>query len=132
VALRSGVEPVQIGAKLRAADGCNVVYAMVRIEPDPEIKVQVKRNPGAHTHDDCGTSGYRAVAPSAKLPLPLIAEGSSHRMRAFLEGRALRVWFDEELAWAGDVGDEVSSFNGPVGIRTDNGRFDVVLVPFGP
>src|SRR5262245_43091310 len=41
VALGSGETRVQIGAKLRAADGCNLVYAMLRLEPEPSVVVQV-------------------------------------------------------------------------------------------
>lgn len=121
---------VQIGAKLRAADGCNVVYAMLRIEPDPSIVVQVKRNPGAHLHDDCANGGYRAVKPDFRSTVPAITPGSSHRLHARLEETDLKIWLDDAIVWRGDVGAEVLSFDGPVGFRTDNGRFDLsVLQP---
>lgn len=128
VALGSGEVRTQIGAKLRAADGCNVVYAMLRIEPETSVVVQVKHNPGAHTHDDCGSGGYRTMKSVAEVAsVPAITIGSTHRFLAAMEGKALRVWLDGALVWFGDVSDEAFTFDGPVGFRTDNGRFDVAL-----
>src|SRR3954453_23199793 len=57
-ALRSGDVRHQLGLKLRAADGCSLVYVMWRLDPPmPSVEVQVKRNPGAANNDECGTSG---------------------------------------------------------------------------
>ena len=57
-ALKSGQMRRQMGLKLRAADGCNLVYVMWRIEPKPGIEIQTKLNPGEHTNAECGTDGY--------------------------------------------------------------------------
>jgi len=118
---------VQIGAKLRAADGCNVVYAMLRIEPEPLLVVQVKHNANLHTHDECSNGGYRTVKPDFRANIPPITPGSSHRLHASLEDTQLKVWLDDAIVWRGDLGAEVLTFDGPVGFRTDNGRFDLVL-----
>src|SRR5262245_9425506 len=37
VALRSGAMRQQIGVKLRARDGCNVIYLMWRLAPTPSL-----------------------------------------------------------------------------------------------
>lgn len=125
-ALGSGEEDrVQIGAKLRAADGCNVVYAMLRLhEKEPaSIVVQVKHNPSAHTHAECSNHGYRAVKPTQSSTLRSIEIGTTHLLRAEMNGRELVVWLDDHLVWKGDVGPEALAFDGPAGFRTDNGRF---------
>lgn len=132
VALGSGDQRVQIGIKLRAADGCNVIYAMLRIEPEPGIVVQVKRNPRAHTHDECSTGGYRTMKADRSVAVPPVAPGSRHRLRALMRGRELSVWLDDALVWEGDLGSAVLSFDGPAGLRADNGRFDGVVVSLPP
>jgi hypothetical protein len=60
-ALGSGRVRRQIGLKLRAQDGCNLVYVMWRIEPVSELSVQVKRNPGLRAFAECRNGGYRNV-----------------------------------------------------------------------
>ncbi|MCA1664388.1 MAG: serine/threonine protein kinase, partial [Myxococcales bacterium] len=57
--LGSGALRRQLGLKLRAQDGCNLVYVMWRIEPVPGVVVSVKRNSAARTHAECGNRGYR-------------------------------------------------------------------------
>jgi len=126
-ALGSGRVRRQIGLKLRAQNGCNLVYAMWRLEPKNEIAVQVKRNPGQATFAECENRGYRNVQPQRGGPLPDVAEGSSHVLRAELHGTALTVWANHALVWQGDVGADVLDFDGPVGLRTDNGRFAVAF-----
>lgn len=127
-ALASGEMRRQIGIKLRAADGCNLLYVMWRIEPRAQIVVSLKSNPGMRTHRECGARGYRnLVAHGGVQPAPL-APNVEHRLRAKLEGRVLRVWADRVLAWEGDVGDEVLALRGPPGVRSDNGRFDLELL----
>jgi hypothetical protein len=126
--LGSGDARVQLGAKLRAADSCNVVYAMLRLEPETRVVVQVKHNPDAHTHEECKNGGYRTVRPEQTAAIPPIAMGSAHRFRAAMSGPRVDVWLDGVLVWQGDVGSEALAFDGPVGLRTDNGRFDVSVV----
>ncbi len=60
--LRSGEIRQQFGLKLRAADGCNLVYAMWRFAPKPSLTVSVKSNLGLHTSKACGNVGYRNVS----------------------------------------------------------------------
>jgi hypothetical protein len=61
--LASGELRRQIGLKLRAQDTCNLLYAMWHIEPDNGLAVSIKRNPGMHTHAQCGARGYVSVKP---------------------------------------------------------------------
>ncbi len=126
-ALRSGEEREQIGLKLRAQDGCNVTYAMWRIKPDAKLVVQVKYNPGKSSSAACGNSGYKTVVPSEATAVPSVVLGSVHEMRASLSGDSLTVMTDGEVVWRGSLGQEALELRGPVGFRTDNGRFEVTL-----
>jgi hypothetical protein len=126
-ALGSGRVRRQIGLKLRAQNGCNLVYAMWRLEPKNEIAVQVKRNPGQSTFAECQNRGYRNVQPLRGAAAPDVPEGSSHVLRAEMHGADLTVWADGAVVWQGNVGDDALSFDGPVGLRTDNGRFAIAL-----
>jgi hypothetical protein len=125
--LGSGELRRQLGLKLRAANGCNLVYAMWRIEPKSELVISVKSNPGMSTHAECGTHGYTNITAERSLPVPQLQKGSSHTMRAKMHESKLQVWVDQKLAWEGDVGQAAMAFDGPVGIRTDNGRFKFEL-----
>jgi len=124
--LGSGELRRQIGVKLRAQDGCNLLYVMWRLQPKPGIVVSVKRNPGARTHAECANRGYRNLRGDVG-PAPEIATGSAHVLRAALAGATLRVWADGKLAWEGDLGADAAGLSGPVGLRSDNGRFEVEL-----
>lgn len=126
--LQSGELRRQLGLKLRAQDGCNVVYVMWRIEPKAGLVVSMKHNPGMHRSDDCGNSGYQTVKPRSKTDVPVLEPGASHTLRAELEGTALKVKVDGEPVWEGTLPAEALSFDGPVGLRSDNGRFDVELL----
>jgi hypothetical protein len=130
-ALGSGTVRRQIGLKLRAENGCNLVYAVWRIAPKAELVVSVKRNPGQSTHAQCGTRGYRNVRPQASERLPQLAPGEAHALRADLDGTQLSVGVDGHQVWSGDLGGEVLQFDGPVGIRTDNAAFDFILEAYG-
>jgi len=113
----------QIGLKLRAADTCNVVYVMWRLTPTSGLAVSVKRNPGMTRHAECRDGGYRAVKAAREEPVPQIREGETHRLRAMLDRDSLRVSVDGREVWEGRLGEDALAFDGPVGIRTDNGRF---------
>jgi hypothetical protein len=138
VALRSGEMRRQFGLKLRAQNGCNLVYAIWRLEPKAELVVSVKSNPGMRTHAECHTSGYQNIKPMRSGPLPVIKPGESHRLRAQLaeQGDGLQVFADDVLVWSGQLGQKAFEFDGPVGLRTDNVHLVADLcqapVPTGP
>ncbi len=125
--LASGETRRQIGLKLRAQDGCNLVYVMWRIAPVAKIVVSIKRNPGARTHRECGARGYRNLVATAGAQPPPLQAGGAHVLTATLAGRALTVLADSALAWSGDIGDDAAALRGPAGWRSDNGEFDVEL-----
>ncbi|HEX9102476.1 MAG TPA: hypothetical protein VF997_09740, partial [Polyangia bacterium] len=77
--LASGELRRQVGLKLRAADGCNLLYVMWRVEPKAELVVSLKRNPGQRTHRECGARGYRNLVARAGAPPPPPARGLPHR-----------------------------------------------------
>jgi hypothetical protein len=123
--LGSGEMRRQFGLKLRAQDPCNLVYAMWRIEPEPELVVSVKSNPGQHTSAECGNRGYRNIKPVHRSLLPPLRPGAAHALRAEMNGVELRVYADNNLVWEGSVGSEAGSLTGPVGIRSDNARLEL-------
>ena len=125
--LRSGAIRRQFGLKLRAADGCNLIYAMWRFAPEPALVVSVKSNPGLHTSRACGAQGYRNVAPLRQRPVEAPEIGASHRLAAVLDREALRVQIDGREVWEGDVGRDALAVDGPVGIRSDNVRLVLEL-----
>jgi len=119
--LASGELRRQIGLKLRAQDTCNLLYVMWHIEPDSRIAVSIKRNPGKHTHQQCDAHGYINVqAKKSTEPMPVMA-GGARVLRAEMNGPELTVSADGKVVWDGLVGG--LDFDGPVGFRTDNGRF---------
>ncbi|ADO71794.1 conserved uncharacterized protein [Stigmatella aurantiaca DW4/3-1] len=126
--LASGELRQQLGLKLRARDGCNVVYVMWRIRPQAGLVVSVKSNPTAHTSADCGNRGYTRVRADQEAPVPELVPGTSHTLHAAWEGQALHVHVDGALAWKGTLPPEAFGFEGPVGLRTDNGRFELELL----
>ena len=125
--LRSGEIRRQFGLKLRAADGCNLIYAMWRFAPKPSLVVSVKSNPGLHTSRACGTSGYRFVSPRSltHLEAPLI--GVTYRLAAVLEDAALKVFVDGKMVWDGELDQAALDFDGPAGIRSDNVHLELSL-----
>jgi len=125
--LRSGEHRRQVGLKLRARDGCNVVYVMWRLAPTPGLVVSVKSNPALSRSADCGNHGYTTVKPRAREPVPDIHPGEPHTLRAELRGALLRVRVDGARVWEGALPAEAFAFDGPVGLRSDNGRFEVEL-----
>jgi hypothetical protein len=125
--LASGDVRAQLGLKLRAADGCNLVYVMWRFEPKPSIVVQVKRNAGQHTAKECGANGYTRIkaAKSAKVAAPAV--GSEHVLQAEIDGDDLIAWADGNVVWQGRLGGQAGDLAGPVGVRADNVQADIAL-----
>jgi len=121
--LGSGEIRRQFGLKLRAANGCNLVYAMWRIEPKQELVISEKLNPGQTTSAECGTNGYRNLKPTQSVNPPLLKEGQSHTLRAEAEAGKMKVFIDNKLHWEGLLDKEAVALEGPSGVRTDNGRF---------
>ena len=117
----------QIGLKLRAEDTCNVVYVMWHIEPKPGILVQVKRNESGASRRDCADRGYVTVTPESSAPAPAVERGTARVLRADLDGTALVVHADGGEVWRGRLPDEILTFDGPIGVRSDNGSFDFQL-----
>lgn len=120
--LGSGAVRQQLGLKLRAQNACNLVYAMWRISPESKLVVSIKRNPGQQTSAECGNRGYRNIKPQRSTPVPAVTAGSSHVLRAELQEDHLNVFADRTLVWEGSLGNDALTFNGPVGMRTDNVR----------
>jgi hypothetical protein len=124
-ALASGEMRRQIGLKLRAQDTCNLLYAMWHIEPDSKLAVLIKRNPGMKTHEQCGANGYSSIEPLKAITLGQMQPGELHTLRAELRGDDLTLIADGVVAWEGQVPTDVTELDGPVGLRTDNGRFEL-------
>ncbi len=121
--LASGEMRVQFGLKLRAQNTCNVLYVMWRIEPKEAIVVSVKRNPGQRIHAECGASNYTNVKADISQAPPAMGIGIPHSLEAELTGDRLVVHADERLVWSGRIPPSGLEFDGPAGLRTDNGRF---------
>jgi len=127
--LASGEIRRQIGLKLLAKNTCNVFYIMWHIEPNKGIFVAVKSNPGESRHEECRDNGYISVKSTAQSPLLVhpIRIGENHTLRAVLDGKMIRVFTDGIQTWTGELPAEAATLNGPVGIRTDGGDFDVEM-----
>jgi hypothetical protein len=124
--LASGQVRRQLGLKLRAENGCNVVYVMWRLDPKPMLEVSVKRNPGMRTHRQCGASGYTKVRGERALALPALVAGDRHTLRAEISGDTLTAWVDDQLVWRGDLPASVRDLRGPAGLRSDNVAYDLI------
>jgi hypothetical protein len=122
VPLASGKYRHQVCLKLRASDGCNLTYACWRLEPHPQIVVQVKSNPGQVSADQCGAGGYTTITPTWSVAVPTFV-GGLHSIEATLDGADLAVSVDGAPAWTGTVTDAALLVNGPAGIRSDNERW---------
>jgi hypothetical protein len=125
-ALASGAIRRQIGLKLRAANSCNVIYVMWRLDPRPALDVSVKSNPGMTAHEQCGATGYTKVKPYKKPYVPAFEYGQTHTLRAEIIGDELSAWVDNKLLWQGRLPDAARSIHGPAGLRSDNVTFDLV------
>ena len=120
--LASGLVRRQVGLKLRALNGCNLVYAMWRFEPVNELVVSVKQNPGKTLHAECGVNGYSDIAAAKRVEPPAVLVGSKHTLDAQLLGEKLIVLADAALVWEGTL--PKLTFDGPSGLRTDNASID--------
>jgi hypothetical protein len=121
--LHSGEIRRQFGLKLRAQNGCNLVYAMWRIKPKEELVVSVKLNPGKTTSAECDANGYHTIKPTHDLNPPRLVAGEKHTLRAEIEGSEMKVSIDGKLTWEGLLDREALALEGPSGVRSDNGRF---------
>ncbi|MBZ4329295.1 hypothetical protein [Corallococcus sp. AS-1-12] len=130
VPLASGQHREQVGLKLRARDGCNLIYAMWRIAPSAGIVVQFKSNPDDRESGECGNSGYTTVRPRFMEPLERLSPGESHVLRARIDANVLTVYADGQRVWEGLLPADALGLEGPVGMRTDNARVRFeLLVP---
>jgi hypothetical protein len=126
-ALESGEMRRQIALKMRAQDPCNLLYVSWRIEPKSAVVVQLKLDPRQHTSAECGNGGYVTIKPRHSAPPPALSDRQPHQMDARLDGTELTVAIDGRPVWDGAVGDAVRQLQGPVGVRSDNGKFDFAL-----
>jgi hypothetical protein len=127
--LKSGMVREQIALKLRADDGCNLVYVAWRFGPkQPEIAVQVKLNPGQHESHECGNGGYQNVEPSRRASVERPAPGSKHVLEAAIHGDDLIARIDGNVAWEGALPGAARDLHGPLGVRTDNVEADLSLI----
>ena len=124
-ALASGELRRQLGLKLRAQDSCNLVYVMWRMDPHPQLEVQVKSNPGLRTNKECGANGYTRVHPAVHHPIPQLQPGASHVLRAAIDGDELTAWIDGAPVWRGTLPASARDIHGPAGLRSDNVAFDI-------
>jgi len=129
--LASGQVRKQLGLKLRAVNGCNLLYVMWRTDEGkaPVIDVSMKSNPGARTHAECGAEGYTKLKGGRDVRLslvPVLAAGATHTLRAAIAGDELRAWIDDKLVWQGTLPDSARGLVGPAGIRSDNLTYDLV------
>jgi len=125
--LASGQLRRQIGVELRAQDSCNVVYVMWHVEPARGIVVSVKNNPGQSRHAECGDRGYTVLTPEQTRPVPPVQVGQRHRLAAAVSDTELVVSVDNVRTWVGRLPPAALRFDGPAGLRSDNGQFDVRL-----
>ena len=125
--LGSGASRRQLGIKLRAADACNLIYAMWRIEPDSALVVSVKANAGQRSSAECSNHGYRNVKPAYSAPIPLLMPGQDHRLQVQLRDAELRAFIDGKIVWQGRLGPQVATLAGPAGVRSDNARMQFTL-----
>jgi hypothetical protein len=115
----------QLGLKLRAVNGCNLVYVMWRLDPKPGLEVSIKRNPGAKTNEDCGNRGYTRIKPTRSTPVPMLDPGTPHTLQAEIVGDELIAWVDDKAVWRGKLDKRVRQFRGPAGLRSDNAVFEI-------
>ena len=126
--LASGELRRQIGLKLRSLNQCNLLYVMWHIEPDSNISVSTKQNPGQSTHAACDAHGYTTIRPMAVARRPKPGIGEWHELRATLKGSDLTLIADGAIAWQGTLPKTFDPVDGPSGLRTDNARFEFTFL----
>lgn len=126
--LASGYERRQLGLKLRANDGCNLVYVMWRLDPKPKLEVSIKRNAGARSNRECGARGYTRIKPTQRGALPMLEYGTRYELRAEIDGDSLIAWVDDRVMWRGKLPAEARELAGPAGLRSDNLMFELAAV----
>ena len=126
-ALGSGEVRGQFALKLRALDACNLVYVSWRVTPASKLVVQVKNNPRQHASSECTNHGYQTLKPRLATPVPQLAPGETHELRAEISAATLRVLVDNHAVWEGELGEFAAMTSGPVGVRSDNVRASFVL-----
>jgi hypothetical protein len=127
--LGSGLVRRQIGLKLRATDPCNLLYVMWRTFPDRVIEISIKSNPGEDTSAECGNNGYSDVAVIPELA----GVHGRHVLEADTRRTAdgslvLAVYADSKLVRKLTLAAALTAgLDGPIGIRSDNGRYRFAL-----
>jgi hypothetical protein len=120
----------QFGVKLRAQNACNLLYVMWRAAPTSTLAVSMKHNPGMQSSSECRDGGYDTLEPTThRTLLPDLQPGSAHVLRADIDNQDLQVRIDSGLMWEGRLPPAAMSFEGPVGLRSDNVRviFDALV-----
>jgi hypothetical protein len=84
------------------------------------------------THAECGTHGYQNIQPTRALNVPVLEPGQTHTLRAQIDGTQMKVLIDGKVVWEGDIGSGALAFDGPVGVRSDNARFEFELLAGEP
>jgi hypothetical protein len=122
----------QFGLELRAANACNLIDVMWRLQPGSSLIVSVESNPGSRRGAQCGNHGYQAIKPRFSAALPPLLPGEAHRLRAELDGRRLRAMVDGERVWEGLLDAAAAALSGPIGLRTANVHLEFELVAASP
>jgi len=79
-----------------AQDACNLVYAMWRIEPNPNWSSPSKPIQAAHSRR-CANRGYKNIKPARSKPVPVRIQKTTHFARNARSD--LRVWSDNNVVW---------------------------------
>ncbi len=108
---------------LRIPVGGAAAFAVAAINYGPSF-ASVKRNPGQRAHAQCGARGYTNVRSRWAAPVPPIVPGVSRMLQATLKGNDLTVLVDGAVAWKSMLPVWIADFDGPVGLRSDNVRFE--------
>lgn len=125
--LSSGEVRQQVGVKLLAQNGCNVLYAMMRLTGTLGLEISLKRNPGQTTSAQCGANGYTKLL-FLDWAGSLLEADSPFKLSAGLLNGMLTV--NCEAPFVNPVQGSLQvnlsgyplDFSGPAGIRTDNSR----------